>query len=104
MARRETRNRSLPVESTCASSVMGGSRPLVGGGRPLPQQPQGIEPALLDRARRPRQLGGPAKLAFNLLDELANLRRCRLGLLVLNADQGRLVVAIIEENFKNPVG
>ena len=75
-----------------------------GDGRHLPQQPQGIEPALFDRARRPRQLGGPAELAFDFLDELADLGRRRLGLLVLNPDQGRLVLAIIEENLENPVG
>ena len=75
-----------------------------GDGRHLPQQPQRIESALLDRARRPRQLGGPAELAFDLLDELADLRRRRLGLFVLNPDQRRLVLAIIEENLENPVG
>jgi hypothetical protein len=72
--------------------------------RRLPQQPQGVKPALLDRARRPRQLGGPAELAFDLLDELADLGCRSLGLLVLNPDQGRLVLAIIEENLENPVG
>jgi hypothetical protein len=75
-----------------------------GDGRHLAQQPQGVEPALLDRARRPRQLSGPAELTFNLLDELADFRRRRLGLLVLNPDQGRLVLAVIEENLENPVG
>ena len=75
-----------------------------GDGRHLPQQPQGVEPALLDRARRPRQLGGPAELAFDFLDELADLRRRGLRLLVLNPDQGRLVLAVIEENLENPVG
>ena len=74
-----------------------------GDGRHLPQQPQRIEPALLDRARRPGQLRGPAQLAFDFLDELADLGRGGLGLLVLDADQGRLVLAIIEEDLENPV-
>jgi hypothetical protein len=44
------------------------------------------------------------ELAFDFLDELADLRRRCLGLLVLNPDQGGLVLAIIEENLENPVG
>ncbi len=76
----------------------------LGDGGLEPQQPQGIEPAILERTRRPRQLGGPAELTFNFLDELADLGRRRLGLLALNPDQGRLVLAIIEENLEDPVG
>ena len=76
----------------------------LGDGRHLPQQPQGVEPALLDRARRPGQLGGPAELALDLLDELADLGRRGLGLLVLNADQRRLVLAVIEEDLEDAVG
>ena len=88
-------------------------QPLLAGGidlrqfgdrRHLPQQPQRIEPALLDRAGRPRQLGGPAELAFDFLDELADLGGRGFGLLVLNPDQRRLVLAVIEENLENPVG
>ncbi len=75
-----------------------------GDGRNLPQQAQGIEPALLDRTGRPRQLGGPAELALDLLDELADFCRRRLRLLVLNPYQRRLVLAIIEENLEDPVG
>ena len=74
-----------------------------GNGRHLAQQPQRIEPALLDRTRRPRQLRGPAELAFDLLDELADLGRRRLRLLMLDPDQRHLVFAIIEENLENPV-
>jgi hypothetical protein len=48
-------------------------------------------------------LGGPANLAFNFLDELANFRRRRLGLFVLDTDQGGLVLAVIEEDLENPV-
>ena len=75
-----------------------------GDGRHLPQQPQRVEPAVLHRCRRPGQLGGPAQLAFDLLDELADLGGGGFGLLVLNPDQGRLVLAIIEENLENAVG
>ncbi len=95
MARRDTLKRSLPVESTCASSVIAGT---------CRNSRQGVEPALLDRARRPGQLRGPAELAFDLLDELADLGRRGFCLFVLNPDQGRLVLAIIEENLENPVG
>jgi hypothetical protein len=38
----------------------------LGDGGHLAQQPQGIEAALLDRARRPRQLRRPAELALDL--------------------------------------
>jgi len=75
----------------------------LGDGRNLAQQPQGIESALLDRTRRPRQLGGPAQLTFDFLDELADFGGRRLGLFVLNPDQGRLVLAVIEEDLENPV-
>ena len=75
-----------------------------GNSRHLPQQPQRIKPALLNRARRPRQLRRPAQLAFDFLDELADLCRCGLGLFVLNADQGCLVLTVVEEDLENPVG
>lgn len=70
----------------------------------LTQQPQRVEPALLDRARRPRQLRGPAELALDLLDELADLGGRRLSLLMLDPDQRGLVLTIIEEDFEQPVG
>ena len=68
----------------------------LGDRRHLAQQTQRIEPPLVDRAGRPRQLGGPAELALDLLDELADLRRRRLGLLALDADKGDLVLVVIE--------
>ena len=55
-----------------------------GDSRHLPQQPQRINPALLNRARRPRQLRRPAQLAFNFLDELADLCRCGLSLHIIS--------------------
>jgi len=65
MASRDTRRRSLAVESTCASSVWPAP----------PQQPQGVEPALLDRARRPRH-EWPAEAGFSIsLIELADFGR-----------------------------
>ena len=68
----------------------------LGDGRHLAQQPQSIEAALLDRARRPRQLRGPAELAFDLLDELADLGGGGFRLLALDADQRNLVLSIVE--------
>src|SRR5262245_34474872 len=70
----------------------------------LAQQPQGVEPALLDRARRPWQLRGPTELALDLLDELADLRGGGFRLLALDADQRRLVLLIIEEDVERAVG
>ena len=75
----------------------------LGDGRHLPQQPQRVEPAVLQRARRPGQLRGPAELALDFLDELADLGRRRLGLLVLDADQRGLVLAVVEEDLENAV-
>ena len=48
---------------------------------------QRIESAVLQRPGRPGQLGGPAQLAFDFLDKLADLGGGGLGLLVLNPDQ-----------------
>ncbi len=76
----------------------------LGDGRHLAQQAQRVESPVIERSRRPRQLRGPAELALDLLDELADLGGGRLGLLALNADQRGLVLAIIEENLENPVG
>ena len=95
IASRETRRRSLPVDIHLGE---------FGDRGHLTQQPQRVEPALLDRARRPRQLRGPAELALDLLDELADLGGRRLGLLVLDPDQRGLVLAIIEEDLEQAVG
>ena len=75
----------------------------LGNGGHLAQQPQGIEAALLDRARRPRQLRGPAELALDLLDELADLGGGGFRLLALDADQRGLVLLIIEQDVENAV-
>ena len=75
----------------------------LGNGRHLAQQPQRIEAALLDRARRPRQLRGPAELALDLLDELADLGGGGFRLLALDADQRRLVLLIVEVDVENAV-
>src|SRR6185437_14430390 len=84
----------------------------LGDCRHLAKQPERIEPALLDRAAalfvspadRPRKLRGPAELAFDLLDELADLCGRRLRLLLLDPDQRRLVLAVIENDLENAVG
>ena len=76
----------------------------LGDRRDLTQQPQRIKPTLVDRARRPRQLRGPAELILDLLDELADLGRSRLGLLVLDPDQRGLVLAIVKEDLEQAVG
>jgi hypothetical protein len=49
-------------------------------------------------------LRGPAELALDLLDELADLGCGSFRLLALNADQGRLVLPIIEQDVENAVG
>src|SRR5262249_61153417 len=76
----------------------------LGDGGHLPQQPEGIEAALLDRARRPWQLRGPAELALDLLDELADLGGGGLGLFALDADERGFVLLIIEKDVENAVG
>src|SRR5262249_53474667 len=76
----------------------------LGGGGHWPQYPQGVEAALLDRGRRPRQLRGPAELALDLLDELADLGGGGFRLFALDADERRLVLLIIEQDVENAVG
>src|SRR5262249_26053629 len=76
----------------------------LGDGGHLTQQPQGIEAALFDRARRPRQLRGPAELALDLLDELADLGGGSFRLFALGAGGGWFVFLIIEEDVENTVG
>src|SRR5262249_48348451 len=51
-----------------------------------------------------RQLRRPAELALDLLDELPDLGGGRLGLLVLNAHQRLLMLAIGEPDFEQAVG
>ena len=76
----------------------------LGNGGHLAQQPQRIEAALLDRARRPRQLRRPAELALDLLDELADLGGGGFRLLALDADERRFVLLIVEEHVENAIG
>ena len=65
-----------------------------GDRRHLSQQPQRIETALLQRAGRPGQLRGPADLAFDLADELADLAGGGFRLLALDTHQRRLLFLI----------
>ena len=75
----------------------------LGDRRHLPQQPQPVEPPLIDGAGGPGQLRGPSHLALDLLDELADLGRRGLGLLALDADQGCLVLLKGEDDFRQSV-
>ena len=76
----------------------------LGDRRHLAQQTQRIEAALLQRARRPRQLRGPADLALDVLDELADLGGRGFRLLALDAGQRLLVLLIREPDFEQAVG
>src|SRR5947207_8309938 len=76
----------------------------LGDGGDLAQQPQGVETALLDRARRPRQLRGPAELTLDLFDELADLGGGGLRLLALDANERGLMLLIVEEDVESAVG
>ena len=59
---------------------------------------------LLDIAGTPRQLRGPAQLALDLLDEVADLRRCGIRLLALDANEERLLLAIGKPDVEEAVG
>ena len=76
----------------------------LGDRRHLAQEPQRVEAPLLERAGRPRQLRGPADLAFDLADELADLAGGGFGLLALNAHQRTLLLLIGEIDVEGAVG
>src|SRR5262249_24911976 len=65
---------------------------------------QAVETALVDGRRRPRQLGGPADLALDAFDELADLLGRGGGLFALDADQRGLVLLIGKPDFQEAVG
>src|SRR6516225_7825952 len=75
----------------------------LGDGGYLTEQPQSIETPLLNGAGRPRQLRRPAHLAFDLLDEEANLLGGPFRLLALNADQGLGVLAVGEKDLEQTI-
>src|SRR6185437_8248302 len=75
-----------------------------GDGRHLAQEAERIEAPLLQRAGRPRELRGPADLAFDFADELPDLAGRSLGLLALNADQRGLLLLISEVDVEGAVG
>ena len=72
--------------------------------RYLAQKPQRIEAALIERAVGPRQLRGPAHLALDLRNELFDLVGGGSRLLLLDADQGILVLLIRETDFEPATG
>ena len=76
----------------------------LGDRRHLAQQAQRVEAALLQRARGPRQLRGPADLALDVLDELADLGGGGLGLLALDAGQRLLVLLVGKPDLEQAVG
>ena len=90
--------KSIPLSSTSVARRETRSCSLAGGVelrklgdcRDLAQQAPGVDPPLLQRARGPGQLRRPAELGLDLPDELADLVRRRLGLLVLDADERSL--------------
>ena len=61
--------------------------------RNLAQQSDAIELTLLHGRHRPGQMGRPAEMAFDLLDELGDLRGCRAGLLFLDANERGAMLA-----------
>src|SRR5262249_20736307 len=75
----------------------------LGYGGHLTEQPQAIKTPLLDGAGRPRQLRRPAHLAFDLLDEKANLLGGPFRLLALNTDQGLGVLAVGEKDLEKAI-
>src|SRR6516225_3929828 len=75
----------------------------LGDGGYLTEQPQSIKTPLLNGTGRPRQLRCPAHLAFDLLDEEANLLGGPFRLLALNADQGLGVLAVGEKDLEEAV-
>src|SRR6516225_10217255 len=75
----------------------------LGDGGYLTEQPQSIKTPLLNGTGRPRQLRCPAHLAFDLLDEKANLLGGPFRLLALNADQRLGVLAVGKKDLEEAV-
>ena len=74
----------------------------LGNRRYLTQQPQSVEAPLLLIALRPRQLCRPTDLALDLLDELADLGRRRVGL-ALNVNKRGFVLLIGKPHLEQTV-
>src|ERR1700747_2638267 len=75
----------------------------LGDGGHLTEQSQSIKTPLLNGAGRPRQLRRPAHLAFNLLNEEANVLGCPFRLLALNADQRLGMLAVGEKDLEQAI-
>src|SRR6185436_13673692 len=76
----------------------------LGDRRNLAQQAQRVEATLFKSARRPWQLRGPADLAFDVLDVLADLTGRGDRLLALDAGQRLLVLLVGKPDFEQAVG
>ena len=76
----------------------------LGNGGHLAQQPQRIEPALIQRAVGPRQLRGPAELALDLGDEFLDLVGGGFRLLMLDIDQRRFLLLKGKPDFEGAIG
>ena len=75
----------------------------LGDRRHLTQQPDAVELALLHGRDGPGQMGGPAEIAFDLPDELGNLRGGRVRLLPLQTHQRGAMLLIGEPDFDQAV-
>ena len=71
--------------------------------RHLAQQSAAVERTLLGCRGLPGQVGRPAELALYLPDELADLGRCRDGLLFLDAEERRAMITDREPDIDKPV-
>src|SRR5205085_5010968 len=74
-----------------------------GDRRRVAQQAHIIETALLERAGGPLRRRGPTELALDRVDELLDAARRRPGLLLLNAEQRRLVLVVAEPEIERAV-
>src|SRR6185295_17657160 len=76
----------------------------VADGRNLPEQAGEVVTPVVKRIGRPGYLRGPADLALQLLEELADLVRRSLGLRALHADAEARVIARQELKLKYDIG
>jgi hypothetical protein len=70
----------------------------------LTKQPERVESALIESSIGPRQLRGPAHLAFDLGNEFLDFVGGRDCLLLLDIDQRALVLLIREPDLESAIG